>query len=476
MKLTSDNKYVKIGLTIFFTAIAIMLAYFLFFRLDTIMKGIKSVNRVLAPIYYGLIMAYLMTPLLNVIEKKWILPWFNSKNILINDKKRKNHIRMICVTLTLLIVLFLIYTFFATVIPQLYLSLQSLISQFSTYTSNISEWLSDLSKKNPEIAAFLMKSLDNYTTEADDFLRDIVLPSLQKFLLPNINSLLNSVSASLMKILHFVWNFIIGLIISIYVLSGKEKFAAGSIRLCYAILSRKSANKFIDSVRFTHRTFIGFLTGKVIDSLIIGIICYVGCLIMKMPYAVLISVIVGVTNIVPIFGPYIGAIPSILIILLVDPMKALYFAIFIIILQQFDGNYLGPKILSQSTGLTSFWIIFSITLFGGFFQIVGMIVGVPITAVVASGIQKITDNRLKKKNLPTEVEAYEKVGYISEDGEITQYEYKKPESKKNLSENSAYKLFSAIGSFIKKLAILIFESIKALCSKIAIFIKKKFSK
>jgi len=476
MKLSSDNKYVKIGLTIFITATAIMLTYFLFFRLDTIIKGIKNVNRVLAPVYYGLVLAYLMTPLLNGIEKKLIIPWFDKKNFLSKDKKRTNHIRMICVALTLIIVLLLIYTFFATVIPQLYISLQSLISQFSNYTETVSIWLNDLSEKNPEIAAFLMESLDNYTNEADDFLRDIVLPGLQKFLLPNINSLLSSVSASLIKILHFAWNFIIGFIISIYVLAGKEKFAAGSIRLCYAVLSRKGANKFIDSVRFTHRTFIGFFSGKVIDSLIIGIICYICCLIMKMPYTVLISVVVGVTNIVPIFGPYIGAIPSILIILLVDPMKALYFAIFIIILQQFDGNYLGPKILSQSTGLTSFWVIFSITLFGGFFQIIGMIIGVPITAVVASGIQKITDNRLKKKNLPTEIEAYEKVGSISEDGEITKYEYKKPENKKNLSDNSAYKLFASIGSFLKKLAILIFEFIKALCSKIAIFIKKKFRK
>lgn len=476
MKLTSDNKYVKAGLTIFFTAIAIMLAYFLFFRLDTIMKGLKNVNRVLAPIFYGLVMAYLMTPLLNIIEKKWIIPWFDNKNILVKDKNRKKHIRMICVTLTLLLVLLLIYTFFATVIPQLYLSLQSLISQFSTYTENISIWLNDLSDKNPEIASFLMKNLDNYTTEADDFLSDVVLPNLQKFLLPNINNLLNSVSASLMKIVKFVWNFIIGLIISIYVLAGKERFAAGSIRLCYAGLKRKTANKFIDAVRFTHRTFIGFLTGKVIDSLLIGIICYVCCLIMKMPYAVLISVVVGVTNIVPVFGPYIGAIPSILIILLVDPKKALYFAIFIIILQQFDGNFLGPKILSQSTGLTSFWIIFSITLFGGFFGIIGMLIGVPITAVVAAGIQKITDSKLKKKNLPTETEAYERVGYISEEGEITPYVYKKLESKKNPSESAAYKLFSAIGSFIKKVAILIFEFIKALFSKIGIFFKKRFHK
>ena len=159
MKLTSDNKYVKAGLTIFFTAIAIMLAYFLFFRLDTIMKGLKNVNRVLAPIFYGLVMAYLMTPLLNIIEKKWIIPWFDNKNILVKDKNRKKHIRMICVTLTLLLVLLLIYTFFATVIPQLYLSLQSLISQFSTYTENISIWLNDLSDKNPEIASFLMKNL-----------------------------------------------------------------------------------------------------------------------------------------------------------------------------------------------------------------------------------------------------------------------------------------------------------------------------
>ncbi len=449
MKFKPDKKYIQISMTIFFTSVAIMLVYFLFFRIEEIKAWFSSINKTLAPIFCGLIFAYLMTPLLNSIEKKLIKPLFDKRKWMVSNPKRGAHIRRISVVITFAIVLLFFYLFFYAVIPQLYGSILNLVSQYNTYTNNIINWINDTLNDNPDIADLLSKTIADYSDEADDYLNGIVLPAIQSFISPNLNNIFSSISQSIVKLFTAIWNIIIGLIISLYVLCSKEKFAQGSSRLCYAILETSSANKFIESVRFTHRTFIGFLSGKVVDSLIIGILCYIGCLIMKMPYTVLVSVIVGVTNVIPFFGPYIGAIPSIFIILLVDPKQALIFTIFIIVLQQFDGNFLGPMILSQSTGLTGFWIIFAITLFGGLFGVFGMVIGVPVTAVIFAGIENITAGRLKKKNLPVEPENYYEVGSVSPEGEFIHYEHEKPEKKEINKDSKFYKAFTKLLSKLK---------------------------
>ncbi len=465
MKFKPEKKYIYWGITIFCTAIALMLVYFLFFRLDSIKGGLKTLNKILAPVFYGFILAYLMTPLLNIIEGKWIRKLFDKYNLLSKNNNRNKHIRTLSVGLTIIIVIGVLYLFFSSVIPQVYQSIQNLISSYSSYIDNLIEWVNSLTAENPDIAKFLSQLVYNYSNEAEDFFTGIVLPTIKTYLLPNVNDILSSLSASVMKLVMFFWNIVIGLVISLYVLAGKEKFAQGSTRFCYAVLNTKVANRFIEAIRFTHHTFIGFLGGKVIDSLIIGIICYFSCLILKMPYVVLVSVIVAVTNIIPFFGPYIGAIPSTLIILLVDPKKALYFIIFIIILQQIDGNVIGPKILAQSTGLTSFWIIFSITLFGGLFGIVGMIIGVPITAVIISFVERWTRRNLRKKNLPEESDRYLNVGKITDEGELTEYEYQKPEKKKLDKNSNEYKIMMKIFIFLKK-------AFMAICDFIILYSQK----
>ena len=467
MKFKPQKKYFHIGLTIFLTAIAIMCAYFLFFRVDEIKAGIHKINTILAPVFYGLIIAYLMTPLLNVIERKFVRPLFDKENWGLNNKKRDNHIRTISVCLTLLIVVMVLYLFFSSVIPQIYTSIQSIISQYSVYTSNLTKWLNTTMQNNPEIAKYLSSLINDFSSEADDFLNGIALPAIKHLLLPNMNDILTTVSSSVLKVLMFVWNIIIGLVISIYVLAGKEKFARGSVRLCYAFFERPTANRFVDNVRFTHRTFIGFLAGKVVDSLIVGVLCYFCCLILKLPYALLVSAIVGVTNVIPFFGPYIGAIPSTIIILLVDPKKALTFIILIIILQQIDGNFIGPKILAQSTGITSFWIIFAITLFGGLFSVMGMIIGVPVTAVIISFVERITKAKLKKKELPEDPDCYLNVAKITDEGEIEPYVYKKPEKKKTDKDNALVKAIRVIFRTIGRFFIWIYNFIKAFFVKMS---------
>ena len=201
-------------------------------------------------------------------------------------------------------------------------------------------------------------------------------------------------------------NLTIGIVVSIYLLFSKEKFIAQSKKLIYSVFERSTANNLISDFQMINRTFIGFLGGKIVDSIIIGILCYVCISFIGTPYPLLISVIVGVTNIIPYFGPFIGAIPSALLVLMVDPMECLYFVIFIFLLQQFDGNILGPKILGDSIGVSAFWIIFSVTVFGGLLGVLGMVIGVPLFAVIYNLVNRRVRKNLKKRGYPVETDDY----------------------------------------------------------------------
>ncbi len=454
MKIKIEKKYLQIGFTIFFTAIAILMVVFFIWNNNSIKTSVRKFNSILSPVYYGLIIAYLLTPIVDFFEKKLFIPlfaklkWFEEEK----DKNRRIHIRVFSVTLTFVITLFLLYIFFASVIPELIKSIQSIVKQYPYYTRNMMNTINKGLENNPELRELLQDIVYSYSNETDNWLNDNFLPMIQK-MLPNVGDMLLGFSSSILKFLKFLWNIIIGLIISIYVLNSKEKFAMSCVRNAYAIFETKTANRLVESVRFTHRTFIGFLSGKVLDSLIIGIITFVVLSIMKMPYTVLISIIVGITNIIPFFGPWFGAIPSLFILVMINPKYALYFLIFIVILQQFDGNFLGPKILSQTTGITTFWIICSITVFSGFFGVPGMLIAVPVTAVLFALFNRITDNMLIKKNLPTDPASYDCVGSISETGEITKYVYVKEKhvSKKRVDKPSLFKtLFFKIKEVLSK--------------------------
>ena len=244
--------------------------------------------------------------------------------------------------------------------------------------------------------------------------------SLQKWmrtdLLDKVNEVMTHLTVGLYTLIMEMFHAVIGVIVSVYILFGKETFINQSKKAAYAIFPAERANLLIHIAVKTNEIFGGFIIGKMIDSIIIGILCFIGTSILKMPYAMLVSVIVGVTNVIPFFGPYIGAIPSAVLIALADPMKGIYFLIFILLLQQFDGNFLGPKILGNSTGLTGFWVIFAITVFGGLFGILGMIVGVPIFAVIYAAIKAVVNTFLRKKDLPVETEQYSYLKNIDEEG------------------------------------------------------------
>lgn len=422
MKFKLNNKYVRWGMTAFLVIAAGILFYYFVFHSANIMAGLNKLIHILMPVVFGLATAYLMTPILNYIEKKIVIPICDKLKIK-SSKRRSSVVRGISVFLTAFLFIALIYMLIHMIISQLVPSIQNIINNFDGYTTNVMNWANKMLESNPEVKGYVLQAVDQYSEQLDAIISK--LPD-------NIMGGLKTVTNTVTSILGVLWNFIIGFIISIYVMISKEKFTAQSKKAVYALFERDTANIVIRNFRFTHKTFIGFLSGKIADSIIIGLLCFIGVTLMKMPYNLLISVIIGVTNVIPFLGPYLGAIPSAFLILIVDPMhpmKCVYFVLFILVLQQFDGNFLGPKILGDSTGLTSFWVIFSITFFGGLFGIFGMIVGVPVFAVIYAAIKSVINTALAKKELPIELKNYEKLEYIDAEG-FHDYTLPAPEQKK----------------------------------------------
>lgn len=425
MKFNFEKKYLYWGITAFLVIAASILFYYVLFHGDNLSSGISSFIGIAMPVIDGFVLAYLMTPVLNMMENRIIKPLYVKANIPITSKNTRK-IRGLSILATVVLVLVVLYEFFALIIPELVRSIQSIIFQFPIYVNNLSNWAMRLLENNPDLERVVRALIDQYALKALDYLNSKLLPYL--------NNLIISLSSSVISMLVALWNFVIGFIISIYVLGSKEKFAGQAKKMAYAFFDRKTGNAVISNFRFVHRTFIGFIGGKIVDSIIIGIICFVCTTLIGTPYAILVSVIIGVTNIIPFFGPWIGGIPSALLVLMVDPVQALYFVILILILQQFDGNILGPKILGDSTGLSGFWVIFAITIFGGVFGVLGMVVGVPIFAVFYAGVKAIVNRKLAKKNFPTESKLYMTVGQVDESMTFMEYVPPVKEKKKKKKE------------------------------------------
>lgn len=429
MKFKINSKYVKWGITAFFVIAAAICFYYVVFHMTDIVRNVKSLSRVTTPIICGLIIAYLMTPILNSFEKGLLNPLFDKMKIK-PSVKREKIIRALSILLTVVLVFFILYAIIAMLISQIVPSIRAIISNFDTYVDNVSAWLDKLLENNPDLKNYVVPQVSKASAELEKWLEDTAT------LLAKSSEILKTVSLSIISFVKATWNFIIGFIISIYVLASKETFSDQSKKMLYALFQTDAANSILKSFRFIHRTFIGFISGKVLDSIIIGLLCFIGTTIMNTPYAILVSVIVGVTNVIPFFGPYLGAIPSALLILIVDithPLNCVYFVLFIFLLQQFDGNILGPKILGDSTGLSGFWVIFSITLFGGLFGIPGMIVGVPIFAIIYAAIKKIINHNLEKKKLPTDSASYNDMECVDKDGNFLPRVPAEPKIKKHKS-------------------------------------------
>lgn len=423
-----NNKYIGWGITAFLVITASLGVYYLMFHASRLFENISRIFKILMPVMFGLIIAYLLTPVLDYFEIRVFTPlcdklkWKKSNG-------RSGFIRIFCILLTLALFFAVIYELFYMLISQIVPSVINIANNFDTYVDNVTKWLNKLLEDNPMLRDNANLIIERYSNELNEWIKTNVLAKT--------TDILKAVSLSVLGSIKVLWNLIIGIIISVYVMINKEKFAGQFKKIVFATYDVNSANIIINNVKFTHRTFGGFIGGKVLDSIIIGLLCFIGTTIMQMPYASLISVIIGVTNVIPFFGPYMGAIPSIFLIFIVDPMHPLncvYFAIFILILQQFDGNFLGPLILGDSTGLSGFWVIFSITFFGGLWGVIGMIIGVPLFAVIYAAIKSVIEMKLRKKNLPTDSEEYTYVCAIDDKGLHTYV----PEGKQNTKYKEVY--------------------------------------
>ncbi|MDD3338197.1 MAG: AI-2E family transporter [Lachnospiraceae bacterium] len=396
MKFRWDKKYLYWGVTAFSVVAASILFYFGIFHMDTLKKGLGMISGIFNPLIYGAAIAYLLNPLMGLIESL-IYRIFDAREWSLS-KKAKKYIRFFSVGVSVIFAALIIYGLIAMLVPEIFDSITNIVDNFPRYVANVQKWITATFENNAAWDEASLDVINRYSAMLENWLTNDMMPQ--------INNIVRNLSSGVFGFLIFIKNFLIGAIISIYILASKETFAARGKRILYAICKVEFSNKLIHNLRFVDGKFGGFIIGKVIDSMIIGILCYIFTSIFGTPYALLVSVVVGVTNIIPFFGPYLGAIPSAFLILVVSPIQCLYFVIFIIILQQIDGNFIGPRILGSSTGMSSFMVIVAILVGGGFFGIIGMFVGVPICAVIIAICQAWMDRRIAAKKLPNTLEPY----------------------------------------------------------------------
>ncbi|MDO4942858.1 MAG: AI-2E family transporter, partial [Lachnospiraceae bacterium] len=378
------NKYIRQGLTIFFSLGSVVLLYMGLANIKAVARFFGIICSTLQPILIGLALAYLLSPIQYRIEKA-----------LTERKFKKKLSRTISVFLTAFFLLFICFIMFWIFLPQLIDTIIELTASLPGMLNSFVGQVNHFVKSDSQILEFAEEAVKRFNDWFTDWMQS------------GIYSTLNSIVSGILNAFGFIFDIIVGFIVMIYVLFEKDRFCGQAKKILYAVSKKRNINAFIlDTVRQCDRMFGGFISGKIIDSIIIGIICFIGLWILKMPYVSLISFIVGVTNVIPFFGPYIGAVPSALLILLIDPMKCIEFIIFIFILQQVDGNIIGPKILGESTGLSPFWVLFAILVFGELFGIVGMIIGVPLFATIYYIIKRLVESSLMDQNLPSDTEQY----------------------------------------------------------------------
>lgn len=397
------KNYLYWGLTAVAVIGASIALVFMIINFKSIRAGWGMLVGILSPIIYGAVLAFLFNPIFNRTDRlctRIFRPFIKSPRLLRAISRGIG-------TLVCLILLFVIVAgLLSMLLPEIHRSIRTVAGSTPANVENLYRWLSKALEDNKEIETQVLKLYQEAVTMLQGW--------LSNDLLPNMDKIISGVSEGIFNVLNLLKNLLIGIIVMVYLLNIKETLCGQIKKIFYGFLKTEHANNLVERFRFINRVFGGFIIGKLLDSLIIGILCFIGLSLMKMPYVLLISVIVGVTNIIPFFGPFIGAVPSAILIILYNPMQCLYFLIFILLLQQFDGNILGPKILGDSTGLGSFWVLFSILLFGGLFGFVGMIIAVPTFAIALAFLAEWTRGALAKKQLSVRTEDYIYLDYIDE--------------------------------------------------------------
>ena len=370
------------GMLAGFGAISLsIIFFFLIYRFDGFGDAIAKLTGILMPFIYGAVIAYLLKPVCNTIEG------FLRRFI---PEKMHGLINALSVALTILFGLLLIYALVMMIVPQLITSVTTLYYTAQANFAKFVNWANHVEfiENNQQIMNLLNSAYDTVNTNLDTWVKNTLLPSMQNIVSGAAVGVLNAVTVAK--------NLVIGIIVAVYMLASRKRFVQQAKLIVYSIVKPRWAELISEEVKYADKMFGGFINGKIMDSAIIGVLCYIGCMIFKFPSALLVSVIIGVTNVIPFFGPFIGAIPATLLILIQNPIKALWFILFVLVLQQLDGNIIGPKILGNTTGLSSFWVLFAILLFGGLWGFVGMIVGVPLFAVIYDVIKKLVIHGLRR--------------------------------------------------------------------------------
>ena len=410
--------------------------FFVLYRFSVVRAVLSLVIRVLRPLVIGCVFAFLMNPMMGFMEKH-VLSFLSKRRDGAPGRKARNAVRVLCVVLSAAILVGLAVAFFSFVAPQFYEAVRNLMEHLDEKIIGVIDWADELTRYQFHDAMQEAKSSGQIEEGVSNAVKWIT-NYLNVDINDSQNLIFTATSLGTDVIMIFV-NFLIGLFLAIYLLFFKESYKGHVKRLTYALLETERANLVMEIARKANDIFYGFIIGKILDSAIIGVICYFSMLIMQMPYPILCSFIIGVTNIIPVFGPYIGATPTVILIFVTDPPKGIIFLIYILILQQIDGNLIGPKILGDSTGITSFWVIIAVMVGGSLFGFGGMLIGVPTLALILYLVDRFTEWRVRKKNLPPTAKEYIKVDHIeSGSGEIVYLEDSKEKEEKE--ENKAEKI------------------------------------
>lgn len=381
MKNPHRARYLYLMLSVFGGISLSILFFFVIYRFGEIKEILSGLYDILAPFVYGGVIAYLLRPACNFYEEG--LRKYLPKGI-------RRVAPGFAVVLSLLTGLLAVYTLIIMIAPQLVESIANVWHTLPARIETLSGWLTEIFGENEELLDMLSASYNTIYASVDSWVKNTVMP--------HISSIVSGVGHSVVRVLQVLWNIVIGVIVAAYLLGSRKRLAKQSVMVLRSVFSPKWARIILNEIHFVDDVFAGFIDGKIIDSAIIGVLCYIGCAVFRFPNALLVSAIVGITNVIPFFGPFIGAVPATILIMLEDPIKGLWFILFVFGLQQLDGNVIGPKILGDKTGLASFWVLFAITFFGGIWGLVGMIVGVPLVAVIYDLVRKFVRRGLKKNN------------------------------------------------------------------------------
>ncbi|MDO4356127.1 MAG: AI-2E family transporter [Clostridia bacterium] len=360
-------------------------------RFRSLLNAVAGLLDILFPFLLGFVIAFILAPTVNRTER-----FLRTK--VFRKRPHPRTSRFLGILLGYVLLILAIATFIYILVPQLIQSLRSISSYVATYLTTHSE---DINKLIEQIALMAGGEGQDLALSLEGLISEAISQ-----ILTYSNVLVTNVLYISMSISNFVVQIFIALIAGVYLLIEKEHFAVQGKKILYAFLPENLVKLLVDWLRRCHHIFAGFINGKIVDSLIIGVICYVAMLTLKIDYALLISVVVGVTNLLPFFGPFIGAVPSIVILLMINPWQALKFAIMVLVLQQVDGNIIGPRVLGDSLGISPFWIMVSIIVGSGLFGFAGIVLGAPVFAVIYAVIRTVVDWRLTQKGLPTDTKLY----------------------------------------------------------------------